>query len=57
MDLANLAPLEMFCPNCGHKVRGFLDADGATIIQCDRCGVKIYSKKKKKGFALKVEPN
>lgn len=57
MDYSNLMPLELFCPNCGHKLRGFLNDEGATVIQCDRCKVKVYSKKKKKGFALKVEPN
>lgn len=57
MDYSNLMPLEMYCPNCGHKLRGFLNADGATVILCDRCKVKIYSKKKKNGFSMKVENN
>lgn len=57
MDRVNLTPLELFCPNCGHRLRGYLNADGATIIHCDRCSVKIYSKKKKKGFSMKVEQN
>lgn len=57
MDYSNLKPLELFCPNCGHKLRGYLNEDCATKICCNRCGVKVYSKKKKNYFALKVESN
>ncbi len=57
MDHFNLKPLELFCPNCGHKLRGYLNEDGATIICCSRCGVKVYSKRVKKGFSLRIEQN
>lgn len=57
MDRCKLKPLQVFCPNCGHLLQGYLNDDGPTLIPCDRCGVKIYSKKKKNYFAIKVEPN
>lgn len=44
MDFSNLAPVNMFCPNCGHKVTGYKDERGGTRLQCDRCKVVMYSK-------------
>jgi len=44
MDFSNLVPVQMYCPNCGHKVIGYKDDKGGTRISCDRCRVVIYSK-------------
>ena len=57
MDHLNLKPLRMFCPNCGQILQGFLNEEGATKICCGRCRVKVYSKRVKKGFSIKVEQN
>ena len=46
MDFSNLVPVSMYCPNCGHKLVGYKDADGGTRIECDRCKVVMFSKKK-----------
>ena len=57
MDHNNFKPLQMFCPNCGHLLQGYLNEEGATKICCNRCGVKVYSKRVKKGVSIKVEQN
>ncbi|MFI3167101.1 MAG: hypothetical protein R3Y32_03185 [Bacillota bacterium] len=35
---------EIYCPNCGVKLRGTPLAQGNFKFQCRRCGVKILSK-------------
>lgn len=60
MDFSNLAPVKMYCPNCGHKVTGYKDASGGTKITCDRCGMVIYTKlreKKKESLIRVYQPN
>ncbi|MBO4983855.1 MAG: zinc ribbon domain-containing protein [Clostridia bacterium] len=55
MDFSIYQSVEMFCPNCGHKITGYLSEDGALRIMCDRCKVVIYSKRKNvKEFNIKV---
>ena len=55
MDFSNLEPVQMFCPNCGHKITGYKSEDGALRIMCDRCKVVIYSKRKNaKEFNIRV---
>ena len=55
MDFSNLEPVQMYCPNCGHKITGYKSEDGALRIMCDRCKVVIFSKRKNvKEFAIKV---
>lgn len=46
MDFSNLYPVQMFCPNCGHKIIAYKSEDGALRIECPRCQVKIFSKQK-----------
>lgn len=29
--------LQMYCPNCGQLIVGFMSADGKIKYQCDRC--------------------
>ncbi len=48
MDFKNLYPVQMCCPNCGAKIIGYKDDDGALRIDCRRCQVKIFSKQKNK---------
>lgn len=57
MDHFSLKPLQVFCPNCGHLLQGYLNEDGSCKIDCTRCYVTLRSKKIKKGFTLKVEQN
>lgn len=56
MDFSNLTPVSMHCPNCGHKVTGYKDANGGTKIQCNRCKCVMYSKlhSKKREFVIRV---
>ena len=56
MDYSNLVPVQMYCPNCGHKLIGYKDDKGGTRIVCDRCKVVMYSKQmsKKKETIIKV---
>lgn len=55
MELSNFEPVQMFCPNCGHKITGYRSDDGALRINCDRCKVTIFSKRKNvKEFNIKV---
>ena len=56
MDFSNLEPVQMFCPNCGRKITGYKDDDGALRIVCDGCKVSIYSKRKtRKKFSIEIE--
>ena len=58
MDSSELIPIQMFCPNCGHKVIGLKSADGALRIVCERCKSKIFSKQiRRKEVTLKVVAN
>ena len=46
---------QMYCPNCGVKVRGYKDNDGVMRQTCPRCGVVIFSKlRKKREMDIKV---
>ena len=44
MDFSTLVPVNIHCPNCGHKVTGYKDDTGGVRLQCNRCKVVIYSK-------------
>lgn len=60
MDFSNLVPVSMYCPNCGHKLIGYKDADGGTRIKCDRCKVVMFSKfksSKKETVIRVIKPN
>lgn len=46
MDYSNLYPVQMYCPNCGIKITGYKDDDGALKTDCPRCQVRIFSKQK-----------
>ncbi|MEG9430572.1 MAG: hypothetical protein VZQ61_06610 [Christensenellaceae bacterium] len=55
MDSSRYIPIQMYCPNCGHKVVGLKSADSAVRIVCDRCKSTIFSKQiRKKEVTLKV---
>lgn len=34
----------MFCPHCGHKVKGQKSEDGSVRIECKKCGSVLFSK-------------
>ena len=38
--------VKMYCQNCGSKVFGYRSRDRTARIVCERCGVKMVSKKK-----------
>lgn len=40
----DLTPVNMYCPNCGHKLSGFQAADGSLQITCKRCRTVVCSK-------------
>ena len=47
--------VEMFCPNCGTKIKGSRRVDRAFKVDCPRCRVKIFSKQKsRKEINIKV---
>lgn len=50
---------EVICPNCGKKLRGFLDEHNGVRLHCRNCGVDIYSKRKNpRCYVLEVkQPN
>ena len=48
MELRNLYPVQMHCPNCGKQLVGYKSGDGALRIDCPRCMAKIFSKQKTK---------
>ena len=35
MSFSKMKPVALFCPNCGHKVVGYQDEDGAVRLICD----------------------
>ena len=55
MDFSSLEPVQIYCPNCGHKITGYKSDDGALRTKCYRCKVVIFSKRKNiKEYAIKV---
>lgn len=55
MESSNLAPVSLFCPNCGRKIIGFKGDDGSLRIKCDTCKAVISSKRHtRKEINLKV---
>lgn len=58
MEASILKPVNLFCPNCGKKITGYLGADGSLRIICDKCKVVIFSKHhKRKELNLKIVAN
>lgn len=57
MSFSKMKPVALFCPNCGHKVVGYHDEDGAVRLICDRCKSVMFSKfhPKKCEVAIKVQ--
>ena len=53
-DMYSSHLVAMYCPNCGHKIAGIQRADGAVLIQCPRCKVKIFSKRKGNSVNMRV---
>lgn len=40
--------INIFCPNCGAKIREYKRQDGTMKTYCPRCSTKIFSKQKSK---------
>ena len=58
MHVSDLTSVAMFCPNCGHKVVGYKNDEGALSITCSKCKAFIYSKfKSKREIAIRVRSN
>ena len=57
MDSHSIHLVAMYCPNCGHKIAGVQREDGAVLINCPRCRVKIFSKRKGNNVNMRVGIN
>ena len=54
MDFSNLEPVQMYCPNCGHKITGYKSDDGFLNTICNRCRLSI-SRKRKNSKKVSIE--
>ncbi len=53
--MSKAAPVQLYCPNCGHKVVGYKGDDCTVRIACPLCKVYIYSKQRtKREVCIKV---
>ncbi len=46
--MSDSTPVQLYCPNCGHKVIGYKGEDGVLRIVCPLCKVYIVSKRRTK---------
>ena len=44
--------VQMYCPNCGHRLVGYINIKGLARFSCDKCGCCLTSKRKKEDLAL-----
>jgi len=45
MNFEELTPVLMCCNNCGHKCIGYRARDETVRFECERCSLKMVSKK------------
>ena len=57
MERLNLTPVQLYCPNCGHKLYGLTDDSGGTRIHCERCNVTVFSKRHNNKVNIQVINN
>ena len=41
MDLYNVTPTQLYCPNCGYKVTGYNDKNAVLRRTCPKCRVAV----------------
>lgn len=41
MDVYNVTPTQLYCPNCGYKVTGYNDRNAVLRRTCPKCRVAI----------------
>lgn len=42
MDVYNVTPTQLYCPNCGYKVTGYNDRNAVLRRTCPKCRVANY---------------
>ena len=56
MDVYNVTPTQLYCPNCGYKVTGYNDRNAVLRRTCPKCRVAIISKlHKQKGKEIDIK--
>lgn len=44
MGINSYSKEKMICPNCAKKLIGLKNNKGESKLECNRCGVKVFSK-------------